>query len=46
MTRSGQIDARHPVTVGSFSGRQLQGRVRSGGPHLAIQTVSGDIELR
>jgi DUF4097 and DUF4098 domain-containing protein YvlB len=44
---SGRIDSEHPVTlVGSVSRRELHGRVRGGGPRIALSTASGAIRIR
>ena len=43
---SGSISTSHPIEMrGSISKRQLQGRVRGGGPRLDVSAGSGSIQL-
>ncbi len=45
-TGSGSIDTTHPVELrGSISRRQMQGRVRGGGPRIDASAGSGSIRL-
>lgn len=45
-TGSGSIQTNHPIEVrGTFSRRQLEGRVRGGGPRLSVSASSGSIRL-
>ena len=45
-TGSGSIQTNHPIEVrGTFSRRQLEGRVRGGGPRLNVSASSGSIRL-
>lgn len=45
-TGSGSIDTNHPIELrGSVSRRQLEGRVRGGGPRLDVSASSGSIRL-
>jgi DUF4097 and DUF4098 domain-containing protein YvlB len=46
-TGSGSIHSDEPVTgQGSFGRRELKGKVRGGGPEVAVSTGSGDVEIR
>jgi len=43
---SGRIDSAHPVTmIGTLERRELRGKVRGGGPLLALSTSSGSIRI-
>jgi DUF4097 and DUF4098 domain-containing protein YvlB len=45
-TGSGSVTTRHPIeTTGSISKRHIQGRVRGGGPRIALSASSGSIHL-
>jgi len=46
-TSSGRVTVNHPVTVqGSFSTKEIRGRVRNGGPMLELRTGSGNIVVQ
>jgi len=46
-TSSGSIHSDLPITVqGSVGGKQLTGKVGSGGPEVEASTSSGDVEIR
>jgi hypothetical protein len=46
-TRSGHIHTDRALTVsGSFSGRELYGKVGGGGPQVAVSTASGSIRIQ
>lgn len=46
-TASGRISINHPLTVqGTIGRREVQGKVRNGGPLVSARTASGDIEVQ
>ncbi len=46
-TDSGNVKSDHPVTAtGTFTPKEIQGKVRGGGPLLEVKTGSGNIHIR
>lgn len=45
-TVSGSLESDWPVTLSNGNGRQVRGRIGTGGRNLSFRTVSGDVELR
>ena len=46
-TASGRISINHPLTMqGTVGRREVQGKVRNGGPLVSARTASGDIEVQ
>lgn len=45
-TVSGNLESDWPVTLSNGNGRQVRGRIGTGGRRLSFRTVSGDVELR